>query len=115
MGVEIYMKAGNHWRQLVKVPDIDACAIFKSGSMKTMVKDFAMFMMAHFPWIPTKCPLKPGKFYGNFTVNDFPDPKTAPREEIVKFQQVERPQVVWRLSENFNFDSRISKTPTNVA
>jgi hypothetical protein len=93
---EVSIKTGSYWRQLIRVPDIDVCSVFSSESSYTMVKEFITFVLKKVYWIPTKCPLIPGKFYGNQTILDNPDPKTASREEIVKFQQVANFNSCWK-------------------
>jgi hypothetical protein len=75
---------------MLKAPNIDACLLFRLGSINTMVSGGIMYLTGKIPFIPTKCPLKPGKFYSNTTVTNLPDPKTATREEIVNYQRVEK-------------------------
>jgi hypothetical protein len=79
---EVLMKAGNYWRRILRMPDIGACSLFEMESKVTLVKYSMNHVAGKISWIP-------GKFYGNQTILEFPDPKTASREEDVKFQQVE--------------------------
>jgi hypothetical protein len=60
INLEVFMKTGSYWRQLLNIKDIDACSVFRTGSRDTMVKEFFTNIMVNIPWIPTKCPLKPG-------------------------------------------------------
>jgi hypothetical protein len=111
----VSIKTGSYWRQLLRVPDIDACSLFGLKLGNKIVKELAIHIKDKFLWIPTKCPLKPGKFYGNRTILDNPDPKTVSREEIIKFQQVANSNSCSKSDENSNHVYSILKIPIKTS
>lgn len=57
-------KTLSNWRQVMKFPDTELCSTIKLGSfVLPMYKEMFDKAAEMFPWMPSKCPVKPGKFY----------------------------------------------------
>jgi hypothetical protein len=73
---------------LIDIKNIDFCELLKSGSVLSVIKNQINEAQKYYSFLPFNCPVKIGKYYGNSTLIDLPDPKVMTRQEILAFQKV---------------------------
>jgi hypothetical protein len=86
--MKVFYKTGNYWRQIVQFLDVNACDYFHHSSGIPIIKRYIDNAKKSCPFLPSECPFKVGKYYGNQTIANLPDPKTMTHEEVLKFQKV---------------------------
>lgn len=64
----MFFKTVTNWRQLIKIPEFEACEFLKSDNKLPLLEKFLEQYKKRFPTINFSCPFKPGPFYvRNFT------------------------------------------------
>lgn len=72
-----------NWRQIFKSPQIDVCAFERSVNKLPFYKAFLDDYRRLYPEMPSKCPIKPGRYYVYNHTEDYENGQSIPLAELI--------------------------------